>query len=66
MLPHSIPQLRTVLLTKEHNSLASSCSQIVRLFDAMNEEVMQVFVFVIKMNKLLCRVVREVHCKSPW
>lgn len=62
---HSIPKLCAVLFAQKHDCLSCSCSEVVRLLDTMNEQIMHMLVVIVELNELFGREVREVQCEAP-
>lgn len=65
MRSYAIPKLRGIFFTEKHYCFSCSSAQIVCFFYAVDEEIMHVFVLVVKLDELIGRVGGKVECEAP-
>jgi hypothetical protein len=62
----ALPELRAVGLAEEHYCFACACAEVIRLFDALYKQIMDLLVLVVELNELFDREAGEVDCEAPW
>lgn len=53
MVQHAIPELRRILFTQKHDRLPRPCAEVVRFFDSMDEQVVQVEIGIVETDELV-------------
>lgn len=66
VLLDSGPELGRVFFAEEHDCFPGSVAEVVGLFDAVDEEVVQVFAFDVELDELVDGVRGEVEFEFPW